>query len=375
MTSCYDSHQVGERYLIAGARVLWPLDLAKKSANYRGEPRPLPAGFDPATAVGVVSGACSGSGLVSSMPEDISFLRAWKLGKSQPRVLGRVNQIRWPESSLPLAGVTATLISAESERKILTGNDGAFAIDNIEPGRHRLRLERSEYPQRVEEVTVPPGGCGWVDAVLPTNNRIRMLVTDAAEHPIAHVPLTLLYDVSDREGALPGYTETDDSGVLEARGIPAATYLIVVNPGGPSSPRAPYPTTYYPGTPTGDRAIRVPLGPNEQRLDLHLRLPEPIPTRRIRVKVVDKDGNPAVGATVFSKAGSVEQTNRDGRVTVSVLSGVDTSIEAWQEFDTGNGTKPWVDWKRWRAAMPVPGKTGDVVLEIRFVNWRRNGDW
>ena len=57
--------------------------------------------------------------------------------------------------------------------------------------------------------------------------------------------------------------------------------------------------------------------------------------------------------------------------------GFDELIKAWVEFDTkasDGRRKPWLDWKRWVSAKPLPGTSGDVTIEIQFEKWVLNGD-
>jgi hypothetical protein len=94
MTSCYGTHQVGKRYLIAAFSVTISPDLANRSVNYRGEKKSLPQGFDPKTSLVVTSGACLDSAIAAKSDEDIAFLRAWKKGNSSTRILGQLNEAR-----------------------------------------------------------------------------------------------------------------------------------------------------------------------------------------------------------------------------------------------------------------------------------------
>jgi hypothetical protein len=78
---------------------------------------------------------------------------------------------------------------------------------------------------------------------------------------------------------------------------------------------------------------------------------------------------------VFSQtSASVQHTDDKGRATLEVLGGIEESVRAWKEFDADFG-KPWIDWKRWRADAKLTRGNGDSKLEIKFREWRRNGDW
>ena len=379
-TSCYGELPAGKRYLIDGADVgkLIP-EIANQSRNYRGERKPLPAGFDPTSALVVSMAMCGRSALATPENQDVQFLEAYKGRYWQPRVSGVVDQLDWLsrlfQPHLPVAQARIHLSGPGGERETVTDSNGSFEFPGIQPGQYEITFEKAGFTVGgAQQVKVPVRGCGWWAAIAKTNGRMRIRVTTKAGTPLKHVPVTLMYEAEGKLNPYKRDVETNESGVANFFGLPAATYVTSVNPQGPHRARAPYPATFYPGVPDAAKAERISLGPDEQKLGYALVLPEAVPVRHVAVRVLNQSGEPEAGATVFTGSSSVEHTDANGRVLLSTLSGQDETITAWQEFDTEEGRKPWIDWKRWVAKAKLPGKSGDAKIEVRFETWVRNGD-
>lgn len=380
-TSCYAALPVGRRYLIDGFNVtkVSP-DIADQSRNYKGDRKPLPAGFDPATALVVSTSGCGRSALAEPQNEDLSFLQAYKANRWQPRVSGFVDQVPGLPAfrpQLPVGQAKIRLSGPSGEIETLTDSDGSFEFRKVKPGQYLVSMEKQGFTATgPQELMVPAGGCGWWPATAKTNGRMRIQVTTRAGAPLADVPVSLQFDAAGKLTPFPteGNARTNAAGLVDFSGLAAATYVISVNPGGPRSTEVPYPATFHPGVPRVANATRVSLRPNEEKLGLTMILPEKIPLRRVKVQVLSNDGKPVAGATVFAQRGGVKQTDGGGMVELSTLSGFDDKVSAWKEFDNDDGRKPWIDWKRWIATVELPGRMGDAKIEVRFEKWVRNGD-
>jgi hypothetical protein len=381
MTSCYSPHQTGKRYLMAGLAITAAPDVANRSVNYRGERKPLPNGFDPATSKIVHSSECLRSSLAANSEGDIAFLRAWKRGTSPTNILGQVSLSPFSEARrrLPVTDAKVTIVARTGvEWKGVTDAQGKFEFLGIPPRNYRIRFEHQDYSlsRPPEELNVPHGGCGWVESVMRATGRLRISVKNSSGQSVPDVGVDVMFEMDGKFVYLPFVTRSDSAGIVDVSGLPSGVYLIAVNRDGPSNASQPYPTTYYPRATSESDATRITLAPNEQRLDLKFFLPNPLSTRKIFVHVVDTEGKPVSGATVFSQSSaSVEHTDNEGRATLEVLGNIDESMRAWKEFDTDGGKKPWLDWKRWREDSDVVPGTGDSHLEIKFREWKRNGDW
>jgi hypothetical protein len=380
MTSCYSPHQAGTRYLIAAFRVVTSPDLENRSVNYRGEKKPLPQGFDPKTSLVVMSGGCLSSAIAAKSGEDIAFLRAWRKGASTSRILGQLNETEASPGNVrfPLRDAIVTITSPGFEWKGSTDADGKFELVGVAPGSYQVRFDHRDYGRYIpnEPIDVPKGGCGWVESFVQTTAQLRILVKNGSGAPVPNVLVEIFFQGDGKPDRPFWAHDSDSSGIVNFSGLPSGTYLIAVNRDGPSSAKQPYPPAYYPGTPLERETTLITLSPNEKRLDLSLRLPNPLPMRKIHVQVFYTDGNPVSGATVFSKSSaSVQHTDDRGNATLDVLEGVEESVQAWKEFDTGEGGKPWVDWKRWRAEVKLEPGTEDSNVKVVFREWKRNRDW
>jgi len=387
MTSCYGPHQVGKRYLIIGQAGQAPADLANHSVNYRGEKKPLPYGFDPATSRVVSSMACDGSRIAGDADDEIAFLRSWKAGKYTPRVLGQLYEGKFwiaefahdggTLQGLPLSGAKVTISGGMVNRKGTTNADGKFEFVGIPPGEYRVQFEHPEYGSlEPKHLTLTPTrACGWVESTVQTAGRLRIAVKGAADEPVPKLDgFRFLFELNGKLVPLAVFPASDATGMIDISGLSSGVYVIALNPGGASSARSAYPATYYPGVSTEGTATRIKLAPNEQRLDLVFHLPKPIASRKIFVHVADTLGRPVSGATVFGQSSaSVLQTDDEGNATLVVMSGINESVRAWKEFETGS--KPWSDWKRWRADEKVSKGSDDVRVEIVFREWKLNGEW
>ena len=103
-------------------------------------------------------------------------------------------------------------------------------------------------------------------------------------------------------------------------------------------------------------------------------LPQPLPIRQVRVRVIGADGKPVQSAVVFSKYSRSANTDANGMAMLTTFQGFEDTVSARKEFDTEdeNGrSKPWLDWKIWHATAPVQGAG---TIQLRFEKWKRNGD-
>jgi hypothetical protein len=100
---------------------------------------------------------------------------------------------------------------------------------------------------------------------------------------------------------------TDEEGRFKLA-VPPGSYLVGVNLLSPPSPAAPFPATYFPGTPEVDSAQVVSIRDKEHR-DLTIRLGNPLTQRVIPVKVVWPNGSPAANVELWTGEGSDSTLN------------------------------------------------------------------
>ena len=79
--------------------------------------------------------------------------------------------------SLPLEGVAITIRG--TDRTVITGDDGIFRFDSLDPGTYEVRARRIGYEPRVAKVTLPGRG-NAVFVLTPLSHTLAPIVTSAA---------------------------------------------------------------------------------------------------------------------------------------------------------------------------------------------------
>lgn len=217
-----------------------------------------------------------------------------------------------------------------------TGEDGSFAMKDIEPGRYRLSVMRNGYV-RLEYGARGPGRPG---ATLNLNRGQRLTelnfalvkqsvitgrVVDEDGEPVsrASVFASRYAWIQGRKVLRPyGFSQTDDRGVYRIHDLPAGKYLVAASPttmgyvgiaqSRPAleEPEESYTPTYYPGTTDAATAAQVEAGVGTETQGIDIRMIK-APTVRVRGRVVNpfstRPGRTIVtllprGVQVFSSA-------------------------------------------------------------------------
>ncbi len=107
-----------------------------------------------------------------------------------------------------LAGAAVTAVGADSQAMAVTGEGGAFAIDDVLPGEYRLRARLPSLPSGSREqvvVTAPEHAAADVVMVLEAGRTLRGLVSGSDGQPVPSALVTV-------RGAVGQTTLTDSSG-------------------------------------------------------------------------------------------------------------------------------------------------------------------
>jgi hypothetical protein len=136
-TTCYESYELGGRYLVFAARAgQVPVDTAAISVvGRKTRDKPLPPGIDPANPPPIYfAPECSGTRPTEYpvIEKDLAMLRAYRAGQQIPRVVGYVylSPFRgWPElNGPPLGGARVSLDDGRTKLTATTDSEGKFAL-------------------------------------------------------------------------------------------------------------------------------------------------------------------------------------------------------------------------------------------------------
>jgi hypothetical protein len=129
---------------------------------------------------------------------------------------------------------------------------------------------------------------------------------------------------------------TDEKGRFKFAVLPG-DYVIGFNTFWVSSPKAPYPPTYYPSTQQRTEAKVLSVAENQHVSNLVLKLPKPLTSRSVPVKVLWPDGKPVAEANVWLSQLSeptavvgigVSHTSAEGTFDLIGFEGIDYILHA-----------------------------------------------
>lgn len=247
------------------------------------------------------------------------------------------------------ARVTLKGDALDADEAAMTGDDGAFAFDDVPPGAYELTAAKGAYVTATYGAARPGGRGSALDLAAGERRRveIRLLrggvisgrVLDAAGQPVEGVAVLALQRRMGASGwayheagspALP----TDDRGVYRVFGLPAGTYLIAVQPsartigfepgerirsmssGGPSERTFALAHVFYPSVPDVTRAAPVSIGAGEERDGVDVQL-QYVPLATVSGTVrAGADWHPAQVVLV-----RLDETDGGERITTTIADG------------------------------------------------------
>jgi 5-hydroxyisourate hydrolase-like protein (transthyretin family) len=168
-------------------------------------------------------------------------------------------------------------------------------------------------------------------------------VFDAQGQPATDVLMELV-PADGQDNGFATFVTTDKEGRYEMKLVRPGRYLFGVRIyGSAGSTYMPFPRTYYPGVREADRAAIITVVEG-QRIDLNdLILPPRFVERVLNGIVVDTDGRPVSGATVWLKENEYQdrdmpyrkETDSDGRFSFRVFEGINYDLKAYLDSDKG----------------------------------------
>lgn len=246
---------------------------------------------------------------------------------SSARLSGRVVDGSTENRTVRRAIVTVTGAPIPEGRSAITDDEGRFSFEGLPPGDYTIKAARPAFLSSAYGATRPgrPGtpvalaaGERVADLTiqLPHGSAIEGVLRDTANDPAPGMrveAIRMTRTAQGEQGTRVGVAFTDDRGIYRLFGLPAGDYVLVATPsvivgglgeigapseaevdaifadlqrrqagadrpGPPSSPRSDAPSpvparrgystpaTYYPGVISSGEAIRLTLGPDEEKI-------------------------------------------------------------------------------------------------------------
>jgi hypothetical protein len=285
---------------------------------------------------------CSRTRLLERASGDVEYARAVASGTAPPaRVSGTVTlghdslqpQRRPPPR--PLAGVSVTLDRSGVSVSAVTGKDGTFEFDGLEPGKYTARVDMPDgyysygLPREVE--LRDARACVELDIALFFNGRVAGRIVNARERPVAGltVELTVRAGIDQPYGPRRLRTTTRADGSYEFTRVPPGRYIIGINTQLDREGQVPGARAFLPGVRQPAAAREIVLSGGERVRADDFVLPADVRYVPLAGVVFDADGVPVGGVRVYLKGSAGEDyiltepslTDANGRFTIAALDG------------------------------------------------------
>ena len=265
-----------------------------------------------------------------------------------------------PDGPLANASVQVSLVGAFGGSYATTDDTGHYAVVGLREGSYTVRfgapwglgLVGNYFPGVYTEaaatvLTLPAGGSATADGTLVRSALVSGRVTDPDGNPITEAFVTLV----DPSGAQYGFAGTDvgPDGHYSLTGeVPPGTFTVQVTPYNNS----PFPSAYYPGVPTLEKATFLTVAAGDSKSDVDVRLargaelkltlsaPGRTPARGVQVELVDPSGATEAPGGRTDESGVLDLRGLAAgskRIAIARASG-DTPYVA-QYFAAPHGTK------------------------------------
>lgn len=287
---------------------------------------------------------CTRTRQLSDATADLEYIRG--LSKATPggtisgevKLRGAQGYDTWP----PVKDVTILVEGSNKRFESKTNSEGKYSISGLPTGTYKVRIDLPEGLSTYNpesEVKVHDRGCAEQFFFVEPDTRLTGKVLDAQGMSAADVLMELV-PVSREDHADPSFVKTDKEGRYEMKLLrPGRYHLGVRIAGSAGSTYVPYPQTYYPGVKDPSQATVIAIAEG-QRIELNeLVLPPRFIERTLNGIVVDSDGKPVAGATVWLKERQYNdgdmpyrrQTDNEGRFSYPVYEGIKYSLNSYVE--------------------------------------------
>jgi hypothetical protein len=238
-------------------------------------------------------------------PAVLEQLRAEKSGQRVAAVYGTVrlgtpNGIGDGSYPRPLPGVLVTLRSGGKSFETRTHEDGVYAFASLPAGKYQVSVNPSPglaladsmgLQEELPPIDMPRHSCYENDLYAYPTGRIggRVIAPDGKPLESAGVALFRADGYKDGSGAEFAFqgrrTPTAEWQPFLYTHLPAGDYVLAYNSANQENPDGPFPRTFYPNASTIENAQKIHLSDGQQILNADIRLPNPLPTRQIAVRL------------------------------------------------------------------------------------------
>lgn len=251
---------------------------------------------------------CTRTRPLEKAASDLDHLRRVLRDKPQVTLFGKVEHVqRSSVNSHPTwKAVKGVQVTAElpGGRKLstLTNGQGQFEFHERLSGPVTIRaaVPKGLPPTTIGKVTVPAGRCAGVILEASILGRIHGRVVEADGTPAKYVRLSLIPIHGKPDIASAEEFSVENEGLVDMRRIPPGSYLLAVNPLGPTFYGTPHPPHFYPGASImqGPGAVPIKVGPAETVKLSTFRLPPRLVQRTVSGTVRLKNGRLPTGGWV-----------------------------------------------------------------------------
>jgi hypothetical protein len=211
---------------------------------------------------------------------------------------------------------------------------GEYAFTATMPARTELSLKT--LPGALPPLRLPNGACFEYDIdALPTGHiRGSVLGPDGKPLALAAVELYRTGHYNESHPGLWGFQGA--KGIFDFDHVGPGEYVLVFNRLNRMDPNAPFPRSFYPGVIDSNEAKPIALKDGQQLLHVNMKLGDPFPTRKLRVRLKWNGAPPAGSIVVMAKAAqginpAVRKVS-DGVYEMTLLQDAHYNISAFEEL-------------------------------------------
>ena len=249
-------------------------------------------------------------------------------GKAITHIDGRISTLPQYEAAdqegKPIRDVKVTLSSGPQRLATTTSSLGKYAFAGIPPGAYRLSAGIEGYRPVETAVVVAAKGCVHRDIHLQEDRVIEGTVRNQAGEPVGEVVVDLIPTDPRVTPPHPAFLMgiSDETGKYSIEGIPPGEYFVILAKGKIPSKDHPYRRTYFPDTTDIRQATPVLVGAGTFHRQIDLRLPVPLKTVPVKVKIRNAEEQGQV--LHITQAGSLRDLRADLKdlVTFELCEGV-----------------------------------------------------
>lgn len=246
----------------------------------------------------LADGGCTQSRPSKWIGEDLDTVRKHFRGEMKTEIYGRiasntgaglVDFLLSTNERSPIAGVAVVAEANGKKYRAVSDANGKYSITGLSGDSFRLHAERAGYVNREADptVTVKQGSCTVENFGLWSLNSVEGSVYDQRGFPI--VALNVFLRSKESKEKFGKQATTDSHGAFQFTQIDPGEYTVVVSPAGETAD-SPYLRTA--------NAQSFEVGPTSSIQAITLTLPPPLPTRNLRIHVLNQDGQPLSGGTL-----------------------------------------------------------------------------